>query len=51
LGYEFRLKGTGRLIADAKQVLVFVNNQLKPTPIPSHLRKKLVASSLFSKLK
>jgi acyl-CoA thioesterase FadM len=48
LAYEFRLKGTGRLIADAKQVLVFVNNQLKPTPIPPHLRKKLAASAVFS---
>ena len=41
LGYEFRLKGSGHLIADAKQVLVFVNTQLKPTPIPASLRKKL----------
>lgn len=41
LTYEFRLKGTKRLIADAKQVLVFVNEKLKPTPIPASLRKKL----------
>lgn len=41
LGYEFKLKGAKRLIADAKQVLVFVNQQLKPTPIPSSIRKKL----------
>ena len=41
IGYDFRLKGTRKLIADAKQVLVFVNTQLKPTPIPPHLRKKL----------
>ncbi len=41
LGYEFRLKGVKRLIADAKQVVVFVNSDLKPTPIPAHLRKKL----------
>jgi acyl-CoA thioester hydrolase len=41
LGYEFRLKGVKRLIADAKQVVVFVNSELKPTPIPAHLRKKL----------
>jgi acyl-CoA thioester hydrolase len=41
LGYEFHLKGTYRLIADAKQVLVFVNHQLKPTPIPNSLRKRL----------
>jgi acyl-CoA thioester hydrolase len=41
LAYEFRLKGTKRLIADAKQVLVFVNEKLKPTPIPIIIRKKL----------
>jgi YbgC/YbaW family acyl-CoA thioester hydrolase len=41
LGYEFRLKKNGRLIADAKQVLVFVNSKLKPTPIPRRLLKKL----------
>ena len=42
LGYEFKLKGAKRLIADARQVLVFVNTSLKPTPIPPHLRKRLV---------
>ncbi len=41
LAYEFRLKGKKRLVADAKQVMVFVNNRLKPTPIPALLRKKL----------
>lgn len=41
VAYEFRLKGSNRLIADAKQVLVFVNQQLKPTLIPTSLRKKL----------
>ncbi|HVZ80074.1 MAG TPA: thioesterase family protein [bacterium] len=42
LGYEFRLKGTRRLIADAKQVMVFVDTvHLKPTPIPPKLRRKL----------
>jgi len=41
IGYDFRLKGSKRLIADAKQVIVFVNTDLKPTPIPAHLRKKL----------
>lgn len=41
LDYEFRLKGTKRLIADARQVLVFVNDRLKPTPIPPALRKRL----------
>lgn len=41
LAYEFRLKGTQRLIADAKQVLVFVNERLKPTAIPPSIRKKL----------
>jgi len=42
LGYEFKLKGAKRLIADAKQVLVFVNQKLKPTPIPPSIRKKLL---------
>ena len=41
LRYEFHLKGSKRLIADARQVLVFVNERLKPTPIPAKLRKKL----------
>jgi acyl-CoA thioesterase FadM len=41
LDYEFRLKGTKRLIADARQVLVFVNDRLKPTPIPASIRKRL----------
>ncbi len=41
LAYEFRLKGSNRLIADAKQVMVFVNERLKPTPIPPSIRKKL----------
>jgi acyl-CoA thioester hydrolase len=41
LGYEFKLKGAKRLIADAKQVMVFVDQKLKPTFIPPHLRKKL----------
>jgi len=41
LAYEFRLKGSNRLIADAKQVLVFVNQKLKPQPVPKVLRDKL----------
>jgi len=41
LAYEFRLKGTERLIANAKQVLVFVNNKLKPTVIPHAIRRKM----------
>lgn len=41
LGYEFKLKGAKRLIADAKQVLVFVNQKLKPTAIPPAIRKRL----------
>ena len=41
LAYEFRLKKSKRLVADAKQVLVFVNKQLKSTPIPPSIRKKL----------
>ena len=41
LGYDFRLKGSGRVIADARQVLVFVNERLRPTPIPPSIRKKL----------
>jgi|ERR1700677_3009479 acyl-CoA thioester hydrolase len=40
--YEFRLKGTRRLIADARQVLVFVNQQLKPQPVPRVVRQKLL---------
>lgn len=44
LAYEFKLKGAKRLIANAKQVLVFVNQQLKPTPIPPSIRKKLKLS-------
>jgi YbgC/YbaW family acyl-CoA thioester hydrolase len=41
LAYEFRLKGSNRLIADAKQVLVFVNQKLKPQPVPKVLRDRL----------
>lgn len=41
LRYDFRLKGKRRLIADAKQVVVFVDKKLRPTPIPASLRKKL----------
>jgi acyl-CoA thioester hydrolase len=41
IAYEFRLKSPRRLIADAKQVLVFVNQQLKPQPVPKALRQKL----------
>lgn len=41
LGYDFRLKGKRRLIADAQQVVVFVNRRLRPTPIPRALRKLL----------
>jgi acyl-CoA thioester hydrolase len=41
LGYQFRLKGSGRVIADARQVLVFVDERLHPTPIPPSIRKKL----------
>ena len=41
LGYEFHLKGTKRLIADARQVLVFVNRKLNPTPIPKAIRQRL----------
>lgn len=40
-GYEFRMKGTKRLIVDAKQVMVFVNQRFKPTPVPSFILKKL----------
>ncbi len=43
LGYEFKLKGAKRLIADAKQVMVFVDTvHLKPQAIPPHLRKRLL---------
>src|ERR1700679_2619870 len=41
LGYDFRLKGSYRLIADASQVLVFVNTDLKPTAIPPKVRRKI----------
>jgi acyl-CoA thioester hydrolase len=41
LSYEFRMKGTGRLIVDAKQVMVFIDHKFKPTPIPLSVRKKL----------
>ncbi len=41
LRYEFHLKGSKRLIADARQVVVFVNERLKPMPIPAKLRQKL----------
>lgn len=42
LGYDFKLKGSKRLIAEAKQVMVFVDTvHLKPKPIPASLRKKL----------
>jgi acyl-CoA thioester hydrolase len=39
--YEFRLKGTGRLVADAEQVMVFVDQKLKPQPVPPVVRRKL----------
>ena len=45
LGYEFRLKGSKRLVADGKQVLVFVDHRFRPTPIPIGLRKKLRPSA------
>jgi acyl-CoA thioester hydrolase len=42
LGYDFRLKGAYRLIADARQVLVFVNTtDLKSRPIPPQVRRKI----------
>jgi acyl-CoA thioester hydrolase len=42
LGYDFRLKGSYRLIADARQVLVFVNaDDLKSRPIPLRVRRKI----------
>jgi acyl-CoA thioester hydrolase len=41
LSYEFRMKGTGRLIVEAKQVMVFIDHKFKPTPIPLSVRKKL----------
>src|ERR1700722_5316027 len=41
LGYDFRLKGSYRLIADASQVLVFVHtDDLKSRPIPPLVRRK-----------
>jgi acyl-CoA thioester hydrolase len=41
LGYDFRLRGKRRLIADARQVVVFVDKKLRPTPIPASIRKRL----------
>jgi acyl-CoA thioester hydrolase len=42
IGYDFRLKGSYRLIADARQVLVFVNTlDLKSRPIPPKVRGKI----------
>ena len=42
IGYDFRLKGSYRLIADARQVLVFVNTtDLKSRPIPPKVRRKI----------
>ena len=42
LNYEFRLKGTHRLVADAEQVMVFVNQRLQPQPVPKVVRQKLM---------
>jgi acyl-CoA thioester hydrolase len=44
LAYEFRLKKDKTLIADAKQVLVFVNQRLKPTAVPDALKKKFLSN-------
>lgn len=41
LAYEFRMKGSKKLIVDARQVMVFINNQFNPTPIPAEILKKL----------
>jgi acyl-CoA thioester hydrolase len=41
LAYEFKLKGAKRLIANARQVVVFVDQKLKPKTIPPHIRKRL----------
>jgi acyl-CoA thioester hydrolase len=41
LGYEFFEKKSRRMIADARQVLVFVDEKLKPKTIPARLRRKL----------
>ena len=41
LGYEFHEKKSRRMIADARQVLVFVDEKLKPKAIPARLRRKL----------
>ena len=41
MAYEFRMKGSGRLIVDARQVMVFINQKFSPTPIPQSILKKL----------
>jgi acyl-CoA thioester hydrolase len=41
MAYEFRMKSTGKLIVDARQVMVFIDQNFKPTPIPPSIRKKL----------
>lgn len=41
MAYEFRMKGSGKLIVDARQVMVFIDSKFKPTPIPATIRRKL----------
>lgn len=41
LGYEFRLKKGGKRVADGRQVVVFVNERLRPVPVPAALRRRL----------
>jgi len=41
MAYEFRMKGTNRLIVDARQAMVFIDRKFKPTPIPPSIRKRL----------
>jgi len=43
LAYDFHLKGKKRLVADGRQVMVFINPKFKPVPVPKALRLRLGA--------
>jgi len=40
LSYDFRVKGRKKVVADGRQVMVFINASFKPVPVPSDLRRR-----------
>jgi YbgC/YbaW family acyl-CoA thioester hydrolase len=43
LAYDFHVKGRRRLVAQGRQIMVFIDPKFRPAPVPAALRRRLGA--------